>query len=123
MANSTGPATPPPHVEGEITARGRRVAIAAARFNEFIVSSLIDGATGAWRSHGGAADELLVARVPGAFELPVAVRKLAVSGRFEEVVAMRIFDQMLARILDRRFVRALAAEVVRQIEGANDLIE
>jgi 6,7-dimethyl-8-ribityllumazine synthase len=75
-------------VEGEITARGRRVAIAAARFNDFIVASLIEGATGAWRSHGGAHDDLLIARVPGAFELPVAVRKLAVSGRFEAVVAL-----------------------------------
>jgi 6,7-dimethyl-8-ribityllumazine synthase len=75
-------------VEGEVTARGRRVAIAAARFNDFIVSSLLEGATGAWRAHGGAAEDLLIARVPGAFELPVAVRKLAVSGRFEAVVAL-----------------------------------
>jgi len=75
-------------VEGEITARGRRVAIAAARFNDFVVSSLLEGALSAWRSHGGAADDLLVARVPGAFELPVAVRKLAISGRFEAVIAL-----------------------------------
>jgi 6,7-dimethyl-8-ribityllumazine synthase len=77
-----------PLVEGEVSARGRRVAIAAGRFNEFIVASLLEGATGAWRSHGGAADDLLIARVPGAFELPVTVRKLAVSGRFEAVVAL-----------------------------------
>jgi 6,7-dimethyl-8-ribityllumazine synthase len=75
-------------VEGEITARGRRVAIAAARFNDFVVASLLEGAHSAWRSHGGAADDLLVARVPGAFELPVAVRKLAISGRFQAVVAL-----------------------------------
>lgn len=89
MANSSVHTIPPAHVvEGEITARGRRVAIAAARFNDFIVSSLLEGATGAWRSQGGAADDLLIARVPGAFELPVAARKLAVSGRFEAVVAL-----------------------------------
>ena len=75
-------------VEGEITARGRRVAIAAARFNDFVVTSLLEGALSAWRSHGGVADDLLVARVPGAFELPVAVRKLAISGRFEAVIAL-----------------------------------
>ncbi len=75
-------------VEGEVSARGRRVAIAAARFNDFVVTSLLEGAMGAWRSHGGAAEDLLIARVPGAFELPVAVRKLAVSGRFEAVVAL-----------------------------------
>jgi 6,7-dimethyl-8-ribityllumazine synthase len=79
---------PLPSVEGEITARGRRVAIAAARFNDFIVASLLEGALGAWRSHGGVAADLLVARVPGAFELPVAVRKLAISGRFQAVIAL-----------------------------------
>ena len=89
MAGSSVHTPAPSHVvEGEITARGRRVAIAAARFNDFIVSSLLEGATDAWRSHGGAADDLLIARVPGAFELPVAVRKLAISGRFEAVVAL-----------------------------------
>ena len=80
--------TPGHSVEGEISARGRRVAIAAARFNDFVVSSLLEGAMSAWRSHGGAADDILVARVPGAFELPVVVRKLAVSGRFEAVIAL-----------------------------------
>ena len=78
----------PPVVEGEISARGRRIAIVAARFNDFIVSSLLEGAISAWRSHGGAKDELLIARVPGAFELPVAARKLALSGGHEAVVAL-----------------------------------
>jgi 6,7-dimethyl-8-ribityllumazine synthase len=80
--------TPSAVVAGDITARDRRVAIVAARFNDFIVSTLLEGAAGAWRSHGGAAAELLVVRVPGAFELPVAVRQLAVSGRFDVVVAL-----------------------------------
>lgn len=78
-----------PHiVEGEITASGRRVAIAAARFNDFIVASLLEGAVAAWTAHAGAPDDLLIARVPGAFELPVVARKLAVSGRFDAVVAL-----------------------------------
>ena len=75
-------------MEGEITARGRRVAIAAARFNDFIVSSLLEGALGAWRSHGGRPRTCWWRACPGAFELPVAVRKLAISGRFEAVVAL-----------------------------------
>lgn len=75
-------------VEGEIAARGRKVAIVAARFNDFIVSSLLKGATGAWLERGGAAEDLLIARVPGAFELPVAVRKLAGGGRYDAVVAL-----------------------------------
>ncbi len=78
----------PPIVEGEITAQGRKVAIVAARFNDFIVSSLLKGATASWLEHGGAPEDLLVARVPGAFELPVVVRKLAASGRWDAVVAL-----------------------------------
>jgi 6,7-dimethyl-8-ribityllumazine synthase len=75
-------------VEGDGDAGGRRIAIVAARFNEFIVSSLLEGAIEAWQQRGGAAEELVVARVPGAFELPVAVRKLAASGRYDAIVAL-----------------------------------
>ena len=75
-------------VEGEVVARGRKVAIAAARFNDFIVSSLLKGATGAWAEKGGAANDLLIARVPGAFELPVVARQLALSGKYDAVVAL-----------------------------------
>ena len=78
----------PRTVEGEVAARGRKVAIAAARFNDFIVSSLLKGAIAAWAERGGAPDDLLIARVPGAFELPVVARQLALSGRFDAVVAL-----------------------------------
>jgi 6,7-dimethyl-8-ribityllumazine synthase len=78
-----------PHiVEGDVVARGRKVAIAAARFNDFIVSSLLKGATAAWAERGGDPGDLLVARVPGAFELPVVARKLALSRRYDAVVAL-----------------------------------
>jgi 6,7-dimethyl-8-ribityllumazine synthase len=75
-------------VEGEVVARGRKVAIAAARFNDFIVSSLLKGATTAWAEKGGAANDLLIARVPGAFELPVVARQLALNGKYDAVVAL-----------------------------------
>ena len=75
-------------IEGEVSARGRRVAIVAARFNDFIVASLLKGARAAWHEHGGAPGDLAVVRVPGAFELPVAVRRLAASGRYDAVVAL-----------------------------------
>jgi 6,7-dimethyl-8-ribityllumazine synthase len=78
----------PAIIEGQVTARGRKVAIVAARFNDFIVSSLLKGATASWLEHGGAAEDLLVARVPGAFELPVVARKLAASGRWDAVIAL-----------------------------------
>ena len=80
--------TQPELIEGEVSARGRRIAIAAARFNEFIVASLLKGAQAAWLARGGEAHDLTVVRVPGAFELPVVVRKLAGSGRYDGVVAL-----------------------------------
>jgi 6,7-dimethyl-8-ribityllumazine synthase len=80
--------TAPGVLEGEIAARGRKVAIVAAKFNDFIVASLLKGASAAWLEHGGAAEDLLIARVPGAFELPVAARRLALSGRYDAVVAL-----------------------------------
>jgi len=75
-------------IEGEVSARGRRVAIVAARFNDFIVASLLKGARAAWHERGGGAQDLTVVRVPGAFELPVVVRRLAASGRYDAVVAL-----------------------------------
>lgn len=80
--------TQPELIEGEVSARGRRIAIAAARFNDFIVASLLKGAQAAWLARGGEARDLTVVRVPGAFELPVVVRKLAGSGRYDGVVAL-----------------------------------
>jgi len=75
-------------VEGEIAARGRQVAIVAARFNDFIVASLLKGAQQAWKERGGAAEDLTIARVPGAFELPLVARRLAASGKYQAVVAL-----------------------------------
>ena len=75
-------------IEGEVSARGRRVAIIAARFNEFIVTSLLKGARALWHERGGDPHDLTVVRVPGAFELPVVVRRLAASGRYDAVVAL-----------------------------------
>ncbi len=75
-------------LEGTASARGRRVAIIAARFNDFIVRSLLDGAVAAFAAAGGDTRTLLVARVPGAFELPVAARAIAASGRCDALVAL-----------------------------------
>lgn len=80
--------TGPELIEGSLSARGRKIAVVAARFNDFIVASLIRGAQAAWLEYGGAAHDLTLVRVPGAFELPVVARKLAGSGRYDAVVAL-----------------------------------
>jgi 6,7-dimethyl-8-ribityllumazine synthase len=75
-------------IEGEVSARGRKVAIVAARFNDHVVASLLKGARAAWLERGGDAHELTVVRVPGAFELPLIAKKLASSGRYDAIVAL-----------------------------------
>ncbi len=65
-----------------------RVAIVAARFNAKLVDQLIEGATRAWSAHGGREDGLLVQRVPGAFELPLAALKFAACGDYQAVIAL-----------------------------------
>ena len=75
-------------IEVEPSARGRRIAIVASRFNDFIVASLLKGALEAWSERGGAAEDVTVARVPGAFELPVAARKLGATRRYDALVAL-----------------------------------
>jgi 6,7-dimethyl-8-ribityllumazine synthase len=75
-------------IEAVPAASGLRVALVAARFNDVIVSGLVQGACAAWERRGGQADALDVVRVPGAFELPVAAQRLAQSGRYQAVVAL-----------------------------------
>ncbi|HUF71314.1 MAG TPA: 6,7-dimethyl-8-ribityllumazine synthase [Gammaproteobacteria bacterium] len=75
-------------IEGEVSARGLRVGIVAARFNDFIVDRLVDGAVGALLEHGAEPADLVCVRVPGAFEIPVTVRKMADSKRYDAIVAL-----------------------------------
>jgi 6,7-dimethyl-8-ribityllumazine synthase len=78
----------PTVLEGRFDGRGRKIAIAAARFNSPIVEQLEAGAIDALTRHGVAAADITIARVPGAWELPVVVRKLATSGKYGAVIAL-----------------------------------
>jgi 6,7-dimethyl-8-ribityllumazine synthase len=71
-----------------LDARQRRVVIIAARFNAELVDQLVAGASEAWREHGGEPARLLLERVPGAFELPLAAKMFAASGGVDAVVAL-----------------------------------
>ena len=76
-------------IEGQLTApKDARFAIVAARFNEFIVDRLVDGAIDALRRHGVSEGRISVVRVPGAFEIPVAVRQIAQSRKVDAVIAL-----------------------------------
>jgi 6,7-dimethyl-8-ribityllumazine synthase len=73
---------------GTFVASDFKFAIVAARYNDDIVDALLDGARAAWRIHGGIDAALRVEHVPGAFELPLAARTLALYGAVDAVVAL-----------------------------------
>jgi 6,7-dimethyl-8-ribityllumazine synthase len=74
--------------EGHLDGTGLRIAIAASRFNDFIVRALLDGARDGLRRHGVADGAVDVAWVPGAFELPLVAAKLASSHHYDAVVTL-----------------------------------
>ena len=74
--------------EGDLVARDARFVIVAARFNDFVVESLIKGAIHALRQHGVADADMEIVRVPGAIEMPIVVDKLAASRRADGIIAL-----------------------------------
>jgi 6,7-dimethyl-8-ribityllumazine synthase len=74
--------------EGNLTGAGLRIAVVASRFNEAIVSRLVDGATDGLRRHGVAEDAIDVAWAPGAFELPLVAARLAQSGEYDAIITL-----------------------------------
>lgn len=75
-------------LEGNLVASGKKFAIVASRFNEFIVSKLVSGAEDAFLRHGVDGDDISLAWVPGAFEIPLTAKKLAESGKYDAVVCV-----------------------------------
>ena len=78
----------PKEIQGELLAGDLRVALVAARFNDFVVEPLIRGALDALKRHGVGEQQIDIVRVPGAFDIPVVARKLALSRRYQALVAL-----------------------------------
>ncbi|PTX50861.1 6,7-dimethyl-8-ribityllumazine synthase [Melghirimyces profundicolus] len=74
--------------EGDLTAGGLRFGIVVSRFNELITSKLLEGAKDALKRHGADEDDVDVAWVPGAFEIPLIADQMAESGRYDAVIAL-----------------------------------
>ncbi len=74
--------------EGELIARDLRFAVVVARFNDFVVEPLLRGALDALRRHGVGEKQIEIVRVPGAFDIPIVARKLALSRRYEALIAL-----------------------------------
>ena len=77
-------------IQGRLNAQGLRVAIVASRWNDFIVSRLIGGATDALERLGASSDAITVIRVPGSFELPLAAKRAAVSDEYDAVICLGV---------------------------------
>ena len=75
-------------LEGKLTAKNIKIAIVVARFNEFITSKLLSGCVDCLIRHEAADEDLTVAWVPGAFEIPMAAKKLAESGKYDAVICL-----------------------------------
>jgi 6,7-dimethyl-8-ribityllumazine synthase len=78
----------PKVIEGDMLARDLRFAFVAARFNDFVVEPLIRGAMDALKRHGATEKQIEIVRVPGAFDIPIVARKLALSRRYEALIAL-----------------------------------
>jgi 6,7-dimethyl-8-ribityllumazine synthase len=82
------PTEQPKMIEGELLARDLRFAFVAARFNDFVVEPLIRGALDALKRHGSTDKQIEIVRVPGAFDIPIVARKLALSRRYDALIAL-----------------------------------
>lgn len=75
-------------IEGELQVRNARFCLVVARFNSFIVESLLGGAIDTLKRHGANETDITVVRVPGAFELPLALEKVAAGGKYDAIIAL-----------------------------------
>lgn len=75
-------------IEGDMLARGIRIGIILGRFNSFIGDRLLEGAIDALVRHGAAETDIHVVRVPGAYEMPLAAKKMSTSGQYDMLVAL-----------------------------------
>lgn len=74
--------------EGNLTGKGRKFGIVVSRFNEFISARLLEGAMDCLRRHGANDDDITIAWVPGAFDVPAAAKRMGGSGKFDAVLCL-----------------------------------
>lgn len=75
-------------IEGQLVSEGLKIGIVVARFNEFINSKLLDGALDGLKRHGVKEEDIQVAWVPGAFEIPLVAQKMAASNKYQAVICL-----------------------------------
>ncbi len=75
-------------IEGSLQVHNARFCLVVSRWNSFVVESLLDGAVDALKRHGAADSDLTIVRVPGAFEMPVILEKVATCGKYDAIIAL-----------------------------------
>ena len=75
-------------IQGDLSGKGLKIGIVAARFNDFITSRLVDGALDGLQRHGVAEADIEIVRVPGAYEIPLAARMFAQSRKFHAIICL-----------------------------------
>ncbi len=75
-------------IEGALGAKDTRFALIVSRFNDFIGQKLVEGAVDCIRRHGGSEEHIAIYRCPGAFELPMVAKKVALSGKYDAIVTL-----------------------------------
>lgn len=109
----------PKVIQGDFTNEGKKFAIIATRFNEFITTKLLDGALDTLSRHGVDDKNMTVVWVPGAFEVPLVAKKLAESGKYDAVIALGCVIRGATPHFD--YVAGEAAKGVGQVTLATGL--
>ncbi|NMW22438.1 MAG: 6,7-dimethyl-8-ribityllumazine synthase [Chlorobiaceae bacterium] len=77
-------------IEGLLSAKDTRFALVVSRFNDFIGQKLVEGAVDCIRRHGGSEENITIVRCPGAFELPLVAKKVAVTGNYDAIITLGV---------------------------------
>ncbi len=97
-------------IEGVLSAGDIRFALVVARFNDFIGQKLVEGAVDCIRRHGGSEEQIAIYRCPGAFELPMVAKKVALSGKYDAIITLGVIIRGATPHFD-----VLAAEATKGI--------
>src|SRR3990172_13284275 len=81
-----GEGSMPKIIQGDLSGKGLKIGIVAARFNDFITSRLVEGALDGLQRHGVAENDIDIVKVPGSYEIPLAAQMLAQSRKYQAVI-------------------------------------
>ena len=109
----------PTTIEGTLSAAGLRFAIVASRFNGLIVEPLVQGAVDAIVRHGGSADDIVIVRCPGAWELPQVVRGVVMRGGVDAIITLGAVIRGATPHFD--YVAGEAAKGIATVAGTSDI--